>query len=107
MPGGPASSTTCPATNPPPKRRSSSGSEVGTRFSSALTTSASLVGEDLKSVSGRGALFPGPAATAERTSTASSAIVFQAPHSAHCPAHLGEAKPQSWQRNTAFNRDMV
>src|SRR5690606_28466633 len=92
MPGSPPISTTEPSTNPPPSTRSSSPEAVEKRGTSSTLTSARVF-----SCACWPAQPPRAAGAAPPDSIMVSVRVFQAPHSPHCPAHLGKVAPHSVQ----------
>ncbi|RMU66769.1 hypothetical protein ALP24_04115 [Pseudomonas syringae pv. aptata] len=93
MPGSPPISTTEPSTRPPPSTLSSSVELVEKRgISSTLTSARVLICacepvQPVRPVGGAAA----PLSIMVSTS------VFQAPHSLHWPAHLGNVAPHSVQ----------
>ncbi|MNO69577.1 hypothetical protein D3C76_604330 [compost metagenome] len=92
MPGSPPISTTEPSTRPPPSTRSSSADAVEKRGISSTLTSARVL-----MLACCPAQPPRPEAGLVRLSTTVSTRVFQAPQSAHCPAHFGKVAPHSVQ----------
>jgi hypothetical protein len=93
MPGSPPISTTEPSTRPPPSTRSSSAELVEKRGISSTLTSASVLICACWPVQPARPL----GAAAPPLSMTVSTRVFQAPHSPHCPAHLGKVAPHSVQ----------
>src|SRR5690606_23670306 len=93
MPGSPPISTTEPSTRPPPSTRSNSPETVEKRGTSSTLTSARVL-----ICACCPAQPPRPdGAPAPPLSITVSVRVFQAPHSPHCPAHLGKVAPHSVQ----------
>ncbi|VFT09309.1 Uncharacterised protein [Pseudomonas aeruginosa] len=91
MPGSPPISTTEPSTRPPPRTRSSSVEPVVKRGISSTLTSARVF---------RLACWPAQPPRPEPLGAASTTVstrVFQAPQSAHWPAHFGKVAPHSVQ----------
>src|SRR5262245_30977154 len=100
MPGSPPRSTNDPGTMPPPRTRSNSSMPVEIRACCSISIS------EYK----RAVLAPPPAAAyrcpadAPETSMGrSSTNEFQAPQSLHCPDHLADCAPHSWQTKTVLD----
>ena len=95
MPGSPPISTTEPSTRPPPSTRSNSADEVEKRGTSSTLTSARVF--SCACSPAQPAQPARPLGAALWASIRVSVRVFQVPHSAHCPAHLGKVAPHSVQ----------
>ncbi len=91
IPGSPPISTTEPSTSPPPSTRSSSFDWVLKRGISSTLTSARVLSWACSPAQ------PVRLPLREAPSTTVSTMVFQAPQSVHCPAHLGWVAPHSVQ----------
>src|ERR1700759_4306369 len=96
IPGSPPINTSEPATIPPPKTRLNSLSGVSSRCSSSNVISDTGTGLLARLVVVDVAFQLGTAVLA--FSMISSANVFHCWHEGHFPNHLGDSKPQLWQK---------
>ena len=99
MPGSPPSSTSDPGTTPPPSTRSNSSMPVESRTALArLDVGVQRGARATRPAARSGWRAPRPRGSAARSSTS----VFQPPHSAQRPIHLGACAPHSWQTKTTL-----
>src|ERR1700744_4537620 len=96
IPGSPPMSTSEPATMPPPNTRLNSASGVNILSSSLKVISETGVGLLERCSEVDGAFQSGMELLA--FSMISSANVFHCWHDGHLPSHLGDSKPQLWQK---------
>ena len=96
MPGSPPTSTREPFTIPPPNTLSSSSIWVPNRSSPSVSISRSITGFFTREKEA----FPPPMPDTDAGRIFSSTKVFHCLQPGHCPSHLLDSYPHSWQKNT-------